>query len=137
MDIETKWTDFTGRLIRPADAGYDETRKIWNTMIDRRPALIARCTGAGDVQSAVRFARQNKLAVSIRGGGHNVAGNAICDGGLMIDLSGMKAVKVDAAARTAEAQPGLTLSDFDAATQAYGLATTMGTVSMTGIAGLT
>lgn len=126
-----------GRLLRLADAEYEEARKIWNAMIDRRPAAIVRCADAADVVQGVRFARDNNLLVAVRGGGHNVAGNAVCDGGLMIDLSQMKGIRVDAARQTAEAQPGLTLADFDAATQATGLATTMGTVSMTGIAGLT
>ncbi|HEV8523260.1 MAG TPA: FAD-dependent oxidoreductase, partial [Terriglobales bacterium] len=126
-----------GRLLRPADGEYEEARKIWNAMIDRRPAVIVRCVAAADVAQAVLFARENNLVVAVRGGGHSVAGNAVCDGGLMIDLSQMKEIIVDGARQRAEAQPGATLADFDAATQATGLATTMGTVSMTGIAGLT
>lgn len=126
-----------GRLLLPADEGYDEARKIWNAMIDRRPAVIARCAGAADVIQAIRFARENNLVLAVRGGGHNVAGNAVCDGGLMLDLSQMKGLRVDPARRTAEAQPGLTLGEFDRETQAFGLATTLGAVSMTGIAGLT
>jgi len=115
----------------------DQARKIWNAMIDRRPELIARCAASEDVMLAVRFARQHDLVVSIRSGGHNVAGNAVVEGGLMIDLSQMKGIRVDPAPQMAEAQPGLTLAEFDQATQAVGLATTMGAVSMTGIAGLT
>src|SRR5437660_8838750 len=123
-----------GRLFRPQDLEYDDARKIWNAMIDRRPALVARCAGAADVQQAVRFARENGLLVAVRGGGHNVAGNATCEGGLVIDLSAMKAIGVDPTQRTADAQPGLTLGEFDQATQSHGLATTLGAVSMTGIA---
>jgi FAD/FMN-containing dehydrogenase len=126
-----------GRLFRPQDAEYDEARKIWNAMIDRRPALVVRCASTADVRQAVRFARENGLLVAVRGGGHNVAGNATCEGGLVIDLSAMKAISVDPAERIVDAQPGLTLSEFDQATQAHGLATTLGAVSMTGIAGLT
>jgi len=126
-----------GRLLLPADAEYDEARKIWNVMIDRRPAVIVRCAGAEDVVRAVRFARENNLLVAVRGGGHNVAGNAVCDGGLMIDLSPLKAIRIDPVRQTAQAQPGLTLGEFDRETQAFGLATTLGTVSVTGIAGLT
>jgi FAD/FMN-containing dehydrogenase len=92
-----------GKLLRPSDDGYDDARKVWNGMIDRRPALIARCTEAADVIAAVTFAREQGLLVSIRGGGHNVAGNAVCDGGLMIDLAPMKGIRVDPIARTARA----------------------------------
>ena len=126
-----------GDLLRPSDKGYDEARKIWNGMIDRRPALIARSTGAADVLTSVRFAREHDLLVSIKGGGHNVAGTAICDGGLVIDLSRMKGVHVDPIRRTARAQPGLTLGDLDHETQAFGFAVPAGVVSTTGIAGLT
>jgi FAD/FMN-containing dehydrogenase len=128
---------FRGDLLRPSDAGYDEARQIWNAMIDRRPALIARCTSAEDVVHAVKFARKHNLLVSVRGGGHNIAGNAICDAGLMIDLSPMKRVKVDPNARRATVEPGCTLADFDAAAQAHGLATPLGINSTTGVAGLT
>lgn len=121
----------------PGDSGYDEARRVWNGMIDRRPAMVARCRTAADVVSAVRLARERDLCVSIRGGGHNVAGNAVCDGGLMIDLSPMKDIRVDANARVAIAQPGLVWKEFDQATTAAGLATTGGQVSHTGIAGLT
>ncbi len=126
-----------GQLLRPEELGYDPARQIWNAMIDRRPALIARCTSAADVGQAVRFARKHDLLVSIRGGGHNIAGSAICDDGLMIDLSLMKGVQVDPAARRASVEAGCTLADFDAAAQAHGLATPLGINSTTGVAGLT
>ncbi len=128
---------FKGAVLTRDDAAYDETRAIWNAMIDRKPGLIARCTGTADVVQAVRFARQHKLLVSVRGGGHNIAGLAVCDGGLMIDLSPMKGVWVDPAARTARAQAGCTLGDVDRETQLHGLAAVLGFVSATGIAGLT
>jgi FAD/FMN-containing dehydrogenase len=126
-----------GRLLAPHDNGYDEARQIWNAMIDKRPALIAQCTSTEDVRYAVTFARTHGLLVSIRGGGHNIAGAALCDGGLMIDLSAMKGIVVDAPTQTAIAQPGLTWGEFDRETQRHGLATTGGAVSTTGIAGLT
>lgn len=126
-----------GQLLRPGDAGYDAARKVWNGMIDKRPAMIARCTGAGDVIQCVRIAREHDLLVSVRGGGHNVAGIAICDGGLMIDLSPMKSIRVDPVAWTARAEPGVLWGEFDRETQMFGLATTGGQVSTTGIAGLT
>src|SRR3712207_1910745 len=128
---------FRGVLLRPGEEGYDEARQVWNGAIDRRPALIARCAGADDVAEAVRFARDRDLPVSVRGGGHSVAGHAVCDDGLMIDLSGLKAVAVDPAARTVRAAGGLVWSELDLATQRYGLATTGGSVSSTGIAGVT
>jgi FAD/FMN-containing dehydrogenase len=123
--------------VTPDSAAYDETRAVWNAMIERRPGLIVRCAGAGDVSQAVRFGREHHLLVSVRGAGHNIAGNAVCDGGMMIDLSGMKSVEVDAANRTARVQPGATLGDVDAATQRHGLALPVGINSTTGIAGLT
>jgi FAD/FMN-containing dehydrogenase len=126
-----------GRLVRPGDGGYDEARKVWNGMINRRPALIARCAGVADVIAAVRFARTHELLVSIRGGGHNITGNAVCEGGLMIDLSPMKNVRVDPVKRTARAEAGLTWGEYNHETQAFGLASTGGVVSTTGIAGLT
>ena len=126
-----------GRLLRPGDGGYDEARKVWNGMIDRRPALIARCAGVADVVGAVRFAREHELLVSVRGGGHNITGNAVCEGGLMIDLSPMKSVRVDPMKRTARAEAGLTWGEYNRETQAFGLASTGGVVSTTGIAGLT
>ncbi len=130
-------TRLGGRLLRPGDAGYDDTRKVWNGMIDKRPGLIARCVGVSDVISAVEFAREHGLLVSVRGGGHNVSGAAVCEGGLMIDLSLMKGARVDPRGGTALAQPGLTWGEFDREAQAFGMATTGGTVSDTGIAGLT
>jgi FAD/FMN-containing dehydrogenase len=126
-----------GELLQPGDDGYDTTRRVWNGMIDRRPALIARCAGVADVIGAVDFARTHDLLVSVRGGGHNVTGNAVCDGGLMIDLSPMKGIRVDPVRRTARAQAGVTWGELDHETQAFGLATTGGQISMTGIAGLT
>jgi FAD/FMN-containing dehydrogenase len=126
-----------GQVLRPGDTGYDDARQAWNAMIDRRPALIARCLGAADVVGAVRFARQHRLLSSVKGGGHNIAGLAVCDGGLMIDLSPMKGVFVDRTGRTAIAQAGCTLGELDRETQLHGLATVLGFVSATGIAGLT
>ena len=126
-----------GPVLAAGDDGYDAARRIWNAMIDKRPGLIARCAGAADVLEAVRFAASHGLLVSVRGGGHNVAGTAACEGGLMIDLSPMKGIHVDPAARTAWAQPGVLWQDFDHETQAFGLATTGGVVGETGIAGLT
>jgi FAD/FMN-containing dehydrogenase len=130
-------TRLRGELLRPDDPGYDEARKVWNGMIDKRPALIARCAGVADVVAAVHFARTNNLLVSVRGGGHNITGNAVCDGGLMVDLSRMKGVRVDPIKRTARAEAGLTWGEYNRETQAFGLASTGGVVSTTGIAGLT
>jgi FAD/FMN-containing dehydrogenase len=126
-----------GPLIRSGDEGYDAARQVWNGMIDKHPALIARCSGTADVIDAVNFARENDLLVAVRGGGHNVAGDGVCDGGLVIDLSQMRGVRVDPEARTARAQGGATWGDLDRETQAFGLATPGGVVSTTGIAGLT
>jgi FAD/FMN-containing dehydrogenase len=128
---------FRGALLRPGEEGYDEARRVWNGAIDRRPALIARPAGADDVVAAVRFARERDLLVSVRGGGHAVAGHAVNDGGLMIDLSAMKAIRVDPVARTARAAGGVLLGELDRATQRFGLATPSGIVSHTGIGGLT
>jgi FAD/FMN-containing dehydrogenase len=128
---------FTGRVLEPNEDGYDAARQIWNAMIDKRPALIAQCVSTEDVQHAVAFARERDLVVSIRAGGHNIAGTALCDGGLTIDVSSMKQITVDPQARTAIAQPGLTWAEFDRETEPHGLATTGGAVSTTGIAGLT
>ncbi|WP_336343221.1 FAD-binding oxidoreductase [Halalkalicoccus ordinarius] len=125
------------RLHRSEDADYDDARAVWNGMIDKRPALIARCRGVADVITAVNFARENDLLVAVRGGGHNVAGTAVCDGGLVIDLSEMRGVRVDPEARTAWVQAGATWADVDHETQAFGLATPGGLVSETGVAGLT
>jgi FAD/FMN-containing dehydrogenase len=126
-----------GELLRPDGTAYDEVRKVWNGLIDKHPALIARCAGVGDVIDSVNFARENDLLVAVRGGGHNVAGNAVCDGGLVIDLSPMKGIRVDPQRRTVRAEGGATLGDLDRETQVFGLATPMGVVSETGIAGLT
>jgi FAD/FMN-containing dehydrogenase len=125
------------RLLTYGSPQYDQARTVWNAMIDRRPALIVRCVTAADVVQAVRFARDNRLIVSVRGGGHNIAGNAVCDGGLMIDLSPMKSVMIDPERRLARVEPGATLGEFDSAAQAHGLATPAGINSTTGVAGLT
>ena len=126
-----------GALILPDDPHSEAARRVWNGMVDRRPAMIARCAAAADVVAAVSFAREHGLLLSVRGGGHNIAGSAVCDGGLTIDLSGMKGIQVDPARRIARAEAGLNLGELDAATQAFGLATTMGVNSDTGISGLT
>jgi len=126
-----------GALLLPADPGYDEARSVWNAMIDRRPALIVRCCGVADVVTCVRFARERGLALSIKGGGHNISGLAVCDGGLMLDMSLMRGIWVDSVARTARAQAGCLLGDVDRETQLHGLATVFGFISNTGIAGLT
>ena len=126
-----------GQSFRPGESGYDAARAVPNAMINRQPAIIARCAGAADVIACVRFARENDVLVSVRGGGHSVAGKSVCDGGLMIDLSAMKGIRVDPVRRTVRAETGLKLGEFDRETQAFGLATTLGTVSTTGIAGLT
>lgn len=128
---------FQGDVIRPGDGEYDEARAVWNRVIDKYPALIARCTGVADVIDAVNFARENDLLVAVRGGGHNVAGTAVCDGGLVIDLSRMKGVHVDLDAGTVRAEGGVTWGELDRETQVFGLATPGGVVSITGIAGLT
>jgi len=128
---------FRGDLIRPSAPEYDAARTVWNGMIDRRPAYIARCRSTADVQSAIRFAREQNLAIAIRGGGHNAAGLGVCDDGLVIDLGGLRDVVVDPARRTARAGGGATWGEFDRATAEHGLATTGGAVSTTGIAGLT
>jgi len=126
-----------GAVIVPGDAAYEDSRRVWNAMVDRRPALIVRCADASDVAPAIAFARRNDLDISVRGGGHHIAGHSVCEGGLVIDFSGMKSVRVDAAARRAYVQPGATLNDFDQAAQQHGLATPVGINSTTGIAGLT
>ena len=133
--------DFRGSLhgesLLPGDAGYDGARRIWNAMIDKRPALIARCSGTANVINSVNFARENGLLISVRGGGHNFPGNSVCNDGLMIDLSRMTGVRVDPAARTVRAQGGTKWGAFDHETQAFGLAAPGGTDLDTGIAGLT
>lgn len=128
---------FRGQLVRSRDDGYDGARAVFNAMVDRRPALIARCTGVADVMAAVRFARDNGLPLAIRGGGHSVPGYGVCEGGVVVDLSPMKGVWVDPEARTARAQAGLTWGELDRETQQFGLAVTGGRVTHTGIAGLT
>jgi FAD/FMN-containing dehydrogenase len=127
----------TGTVVMPGDADYDATRTVWNAMVDRKPAAIVRCAGEADVVAALRFARERGLPISVRGGGHHIAGTSVCDGGLMIDLSTLKGVRVDAVARRAVVEPGALLADVDAATLAHGLATPLGINSTTGVAGLT
>jgi FAD/FMN-containing dehydrogenase len=126
-----------GELLTPSDPAYDQARRLWNAAIDRRPALIVRCAAAADVLAGVEFARTAGLPLAVRGGGHSVAGTGSCDGGLVLDCSPMKAVRVDPAERTAWAEPGLLWGELDHETQAFGLATTGGIVTHTGIAGLT
>ena len=126
-----------GSVLVLDDPGYEEARQIWNAMIDRRPAVIVQCVQPDDVQPVIRFARKNGLELSIRGAGHNIGGNALCDNGVTIDFSKMKKVRVDAGKRRAYVEPGATLADLDEATQAHGLATPVGINSTTGIAGLT
>jgi len=126
-----------GPVLGPGDAGYEDSRTVWNSMIDRRPALVARCLGTADVIECVRFARDNNLLLSMKGGGHNIAGLAVADGALMLDMSLMRGVWVDAKARVARAQAGCVLGDVDRETQLHGLASVLGFVSLTGITGLT
>jgi FAD/FMN-containing dehydrogenase len=135
--IDELKTAVRGELLLPDDAGFDEARSIWNAMIDKRPAMILRCAGVADVRRGVAFARDNDLPLAMRGGGHNIAGSALCDDGLVIDLSPMKSVRIDPAARRAYVEPGATLADFDHEAQAFGLATPLGINSTTGVAGLT
>ncbi|MCA1838670.1 MAG: FAD-dependent oxidoreductase, partial [Actinobacteria bacterium] len=130
-------TNLRGELIRSEDEGYDAARAVFNGMVNKRPAMIVRCAGTSDVIQGIDFARTHSLLLSVKGGGHSVAGKAVCDGGVMLDLSPMKGIWVDPVLLTAKAQPGLTLGEFDHETQAFGLATTLGIVSVTGIAGLT
>jgi len=126
-----------GNLCLAQEAGYDEARTIWNAMIDRHPGAVVRCRGTADIIRAVRFAREHALLLAVRGGGHNIAGNAVCEGGLLIDLSPMRSVRIDPARRTARVEPGATLGEFDKEAQAFGLATPLGINSTTGVAGLT
>ena len=135
--IQKLRTTVRGAVLCPGQDGYDAARTVPNAMIDRRPAAIVRCTGAADVIGCVRFAGEHDLLVSVRGGGHSVAGKSVCDDGLMIDLSAMKGIRVNPSRKTVRAETGLTLGEFDRETQAFGLATTLGVVSKTGIAGLT
>jgi FAD/FMN-containing dehydrogenase len=135
--IEQLKRGFEGEILLPTDGAYDSARQIWNAMIQKRPAIIARCAATSDVVRAVNFARDNRLLLAVRGGGHNIAGSAMCDDGLVIDLSQMKAAQVDPAARRVTIEGGAALGDLDAATQAHGLATPVGINSTTGIGGLT
>ncbi|MDX1604799.1 MAG: FAD-binding oxidoreductase [Candidatus Competibacterales bacterium] len=135
--IEALAVGLRGQVLQPHTPGYDEARSIWNAMIDRHPALIVQPRGAADVMAAVVFARDQGLELAVKGGGHNVAGSAVCDGGLMLDLSAMTSVRVDPVARTARVEPGALLRDLDRETQAHGLATPAGFISSTGVAGLT
>jgi len=135
--VEAFAEQLRGRVLRPGDAGYDDARTVWNAMIDRRPALVAQCAGTADVMTAVDFAREHDLLLAVKGGGHNIAGNGVCDDGLVVDLSGMKSVRVDPDSQTARVEPGVTLGELDHETQAFGLATPVGYNSTTGVAGLT
>ncbi|MBA3490624.1 MAG: FAD-binding oxidoreductase [Rubrobacteraceae bacterium] len=135
--VEEFASNLRGELLRSGDSDYEEARLVWNDLIDKRPAIIARCAGADDIIDSVNFARENDLLMAVRGGGHNVAGNAVCDGGLVIDLSPMKRIRVDPERRTVRAEGGATWADLDRETQVFGLATPGGEVSETGIAGLT
>ncbi|MBN3946379.1 MAG: FAD-binding oxidoreductase [Nostoc sp. NMS7] len=135
--LGTLKTNVKGYVVLPDDPRYDEVREIWNAMIDRRPAVIVQCAEASDIAVAIAWARENGVEISIRGAGHNIAGNAVCDNGIMIDLSTMKNVRIDAPKKRAYVEPGATLSDFDSSAQVHGLATPVGINSTTGIAGLT
>jgi len=135
--VEAFRSELRGQVILPDDGAYDEARTLWNALIDKHPALIARCAGVSDVIASVKFGRANNLLVAVRGGGHSFPGNSVCDGGLMIDLTSMKGVRVDPKNRTARAEPGVKWGEFDRETQAFRLATTGGTLTDTGIAGLT
>jgi len=135
--IEAFANALRGDLIRPGDADYDSARSIWNALVEKHPGAIAKCSGTADVVAAVNFARQNDIVVAIRGGGHNVGGRALCDDGLVIDLSRMRGIHVDPSERTVRAQGGATLGDVDAETHLHGLAVPFGVISKTGIAGLT
>ncbi len=135
--VDELQTSFRGELIRPDDAGYDEHRKVWNGSIDRRPALIARCTGVADIRAAIRLARSQDLLVAVRGGGHSFPGLSVCDDGMLIDLGLMKGIRVDPEGRTARVQAGVLLGELDRETQEFGLAVPSGIVTHTGMAGLT
>lgn len=135
--VEDLRASFRGELVRPGEPGYEEHRKVWNGSIDRRPGLIARCTGVADVRAAVRFARDRGLVVAVRGGGHSFPGLSVCDDGLLIDLGPMRGIRVDPEAGTARAQAGVLLGELDRETQAFGLAVSTGIVTHTGVAGLT
>jgi FAD/FMN-containing dehydrogenase len=136
-DIDDLRGTLRGELLVPGQEGYEAARHVWNGAFDKKPALIVRCAGAADVSQAVKFARSHDLVLAVKGGGHSLSGQSVCDGGLMIDLAPMKSVRVDPIAKTARVEPGTLLGQFDREAQAYGLATTAGTVSHTGVAGLT
>src|SRR6266704_2531574 len=136
-DIMALKASLRGKLLQPDDETYDAARTGYNAMVDKHPALIVLCAGVSDVINAVNFARRHNLLTTVRGGGHSVAGKSTCDDGLVIDLSSMKGIRVDPVSRTTRAEPGVTWNEFDRETQAFGLATTGGTISTTGIAGLT
>src|ERR1051326_2543053 len=135
--METLPAQLSGALITPADGGYDVSREIWNRLVDRRPSIIVRCTSTSDVIATIRFARKHDLEIAIKGGGHNAAGHASTEGGVLLDMAGMRAVEVDPGRRDASGHPGLTWAHFDQVTQAFGLACTGPIVSMTGVAGFT
>ncbi len=136
-EMDTLRARLAGGLVLPTDPGYDEARRVWNAMVDKKPAMIAYCSNPSDVMEAVKFAVWRNTVASVRAGGHNIAGCAVCDNGLVIDLSRMKRIEIDPVRRLARVGPGLTLGEFDRAMQAHGLATTMGVNSDTGVAGLT
>jgi len=135
--VEALAGDFDGTLVRSSDENFADVRAIWNGHVDLQPGLIARCSGPADVVAAVRVAREHDIEASVRGGGHSVAGHALCDGGMVIDLSSMTGTRVDPATSTVRLQGGCLNSHLDRETQAYGLATTSGIVSHTGVGGLT
>lgn len=135
--LESLRSSLRGSMLFPGDDGYEKSRTVWNAMIDRRPALVIRCAGVADIRQAVRFARDHGLLTAIKGGGHNIAGNAVGEGGLLIDLTNMRSVTVDPLAKVAHVEPGATLADVDHECQAFGLATPLGINSTTGVAGLT
>ncbi|MGH2349328.1 MAG: FAD-binding oxidoreductase [bacterium] len=137
LTIEELQSRVRGDVLHPGKEGYESARKIWNGAVDRRPAAIARCRGVSDILTAVRFARERDLLIAVRGGGHGVAGTAVCDGGLVVDCTPMRGIRVDPLGRTARAEPGVLWGELDGETQAFGLATTAGIVTHTGIAGLT
>jgi FAD/FMN-containing dehydrogenase len=137
LDVAELEPELRGSLVRPGDADYDSARSVWNGMIDRRPALVVRCAGAADVIAGLRFARERELVLAVRGGGHNVAGFGTCDGGVVLDLSPMKGIRIDPRSSTARAEGGVVWGELDQETQAFGLATTGGLVSSTGISGFT
>src|SRR5712671_5373080 len=137
MDIQSLRATFAGQLFEPTDSGYDEARQIWNASVNKHPKVIARCSGVADVIAAINFGHANDLLTAIRGGGHNVGGRALCDDGIVIDLSKMRAVYVDPAGKTVRVQGGATLGDLDRETHVFGLAVPCGIVPKTGIAGLT